>query len=155
MAIYVAIGYECPHNMRATRRLTRRWKRFPRVVALKRYIWNRAAHRFRASVMRLVEQLPVFAPNSAGSLRSRAQVTIDDANLTFPVLVELLSVVGRTSVSQPRPILSLPDTPTRRASAARLKKLFERHGSDKAVHLYDHLYGALSKTSPCAREQCA
>lgn len=114
------------------------------MVALKRFIWATAGGLFRATDKRLIEQFQIFAPNSAGPLRQRAEITVRGANQIFPLLVELLRVVGRASVRGPLPILSVSDSDKRRANAERLRALFDKHGSDKAaVHAYHHVYGAI------------
>ena len=84
----------------------------------------------------------MFSPCSAGSARSRATLTIQAANQTFPLLLELLSHAGR-HIEAPVLIESYVDDDDKRAAAERLKELCDHYGSDKAQHKYHLLYGSL------------
>jgi len=85
----------------------------------------------------------MFAPFSAGSTRNRAVLTIQAANQTFPLMLDLLSRAGR-KIEDPVPIESFVDSDDKKAAAERLKDLFDYHGSDKAMtHNYHLLYGPI------------
>jgi hypothetical protein len=86
----------------------------------------------------------MFAPNSSGATNERALLTIQTANQTFPLLLEVLARTG-TKIEDPTPIAKFADTSEKQAAALRLKDLFDQYGSDKgnAHHQYHLLYGAL------------
>lgn len=94
--------------------------------------------------IQILEGLPIFAPNSAGTANDRALLTIQAASRTFPLMLELLARTG-TKIEDPTPIAKFADTSQKRAAALRLKELFDRYGSDKGDtdHCYHLLYGAL------------
>lgn len=94
--------------------------------------------------LQVLESLPIFAPNSAGTANERALLTIQAASQTFPLMLELLSRTG-TNIADPTPIAKFADTNEKQAAALRLKELFDQHGSDKGDtnHRYHLLYGAL------------
>jgi hypothetical protein len=85
----------------------------------------------------------MFAPNAAGSIRGRAALTVQSANQTFPLMLDLLSATGR-DIQVPVPIESFINNDKKRLAAERLKKLCDRHGSDKAtLHDYHLLYAGI------------
>jgi hypothetical protein len=94
--------------------------------------------------LQILESLPIFAPNSAGAANERALLTIQAANQTFPLMLELLARTG-TKIEDPTPIAKFADTSEKQAAALRLKELFDQYGSDKGDtnHRYHLLYGAL------------
>src|SRR5579859_2257302 len=101
------------------------------------------ASQFWPSVQ-ILESLPMFAPNSSGATNERALLTIQTANQTFPLLLEVLARTG-TKIEDPTPIAKFSDTSEKQAAALRMKDLFDQYGSDKgnAHHQYHLLYGAL------------
>jgi hypothetical protein len=94
--------------------------------------------------VQILDSLAMFAPNSSGATNKRALLTIQTANQTFPLLLELLARTG-TKIADPTPIAKFADTNEKQAAALRLKDLFDQYGSDKgnAHHRYHLLYGAL------------
>jgi hypothetical protein len=100
----------------------------------------RAWHR---SDVRVIDGFRIFRPDSAGSYRDLARLTIQAADQTFPLMLHLVDSVG-TKVQDPVSIDCFPDTEERRNAAARLKQLLDQYGSDKASpHNYHLLYGAI------------
>jgi hypothetical protein len=96
-----------------------------------------------SSSARITQSFPMFAPFSAGSTRNRAVLTIQAANQTFPLMLDLLSRTGR-KIEDPVPIESCVDSDEKKAAAERLKDLCDYHGSDKAMtHNYHLLYGPI------------
>jgi hypothetical protein len=96
-----------------------------------------------SSSARVTQSFPMFAPFSAGSTRNRAVLTIQAANQTFPLMLDLLSRAGRTT-EDPVSIESFVDSDDKRAAAEQLKDLYDYHGSDKsAAHNYHLLYGPI------------
>ncbi len=92
---------------------------------------------------RINESFPMFSPYSSGSNRRRAKLTIQAANETFPLMLDLLSRTGRR-IEDPVPIADFIGTDNKRAAADQLKLLCDRHGSDKATeHNYHLLYGPI------------
>lgn len=94
--------------------------------------------------VQILKSIPMFAPNSSGASNERAMLTIQAANRTFPLLLELLARTG-VKVQDPTPISKFADTREKQDAAHRLKELFDRYGSDKGNtnHRYHLLYGAL------------
>lgn len=92
---------------------------------------------------RVVEDFPVFLPNSSGSIKDRARLTVQAANQTFPFMVDLVTVLRGKQFEDPIPIELLTDNDTKASAAHQLKSLFDKHGSDKAKHHYHHLYGSI------------
>jgi len=92
---------------------------------------------------RILESFPIFTPATDGSIRSRAVLTIQAVNQTFPLMLGLLSRAGRP-IEEPTPIEGFVDNDSKRAAAEELKHLYEHHGSDKSTtHDYYLLYGAI------------
>jgi len=77
-------------------------------------------------------------PYASGSIRNRAAITIQAANQTFPLMLDLLSRTGR-KIEDPAPIDGFVDTDNKRTAAVQLKDLYDHHGSDKATQHYYHL----------------
>lgn len=97
----------------------------------------------RRSDARILESLPVFTPNSDGSTRDRAARTIQAANQTFPLILDLLSTMGRR-IEDPIMIERFVDSSDKSAAAAELRHLYNYYGSDKATkHDYNLLYGSI------------
>ena len=105
-----------------------------------RILWQQV---LRRSDVRILESFPIFTPVVAGSIRSRAVFTIQAANQTFPLILDLLACTGRR-IEDPISIESLVDSDDKRLAAKELRSLFDRYGSDKATtHNYHLLYGAI------------
>src|SRR5579863_2494095 len=97
--------------------------------------------------IQILESLPMFAPNGAGAMKERTALTIQAANQTLPLMIELLDRTG-TKVEDPTPISAFADTAEKRAAALELKNLFDHYGSDKGYsnHNYHWLYGSILGT---------
>ena len=92
---------------------------------------------------RILEGFPIFAPATDGSIRRRAALTIQAANQTFPLMLNLSSRAGRR-IKEPIPIESFVDSEDKRAAAMELEHLYGHYGSDKSTtHNYYLLYGAI------------
>lgn len=125
--------------MMVAARIRRKLAGYPQLVKLKTAIWAMA----NPSDARIIECFPMFTPNSSGSIRERAALTIEAANQTLPRLLELLSLTGR-KIEDPIQIESFLDSDDKRAAAEKLKELCDRYGSDKAhPHDYYWLYGSI------------
>ena len=97
----------------------------------------------------LIEALPLFAPNSAGTAEMLARLTIVSANQIFPLLTELLTRIGGRVLPVVVPAQSLCAAPASQEHAARIKRHFDEHGSDKANgHRYHVVYGAKLARTP-------
>ncbi len=70
-------------------------------------------------------------------------LTIEAANRSFPLMVDLVSLSGRP-IEDPVPVASFADTELKRAAAEHLKSLFDRFGSDKSTrHDYHLVFGSI------------
>jgi len=88
-------------------------------------------------------EMPMFAPNSNGSLRRRGLATMEAANQTIPLLGKLLERQGKAPLDI-IPIESLVRTESHRQAASLLKAKFTHYGSDKSKpHDYHLLYGTI------------
>ena len=120
-------------------------KQFAIVVKLRNlllFIWERRTPR-RVGDWRIIDHLPTFRPDSAGSSEVLAPLTVQSAEGTFPALVELLRVLGRPPIATVD-IQSFCRTEEEREAAAQLKGLLDHYGSDKANnHNYHLLYGPI------------
>jgi hypothetical protein len=115
----------------------------PRLVETKRAIRAVGRQVLARGGSRIVADFPIFAPYSAGSIRGRAALTIQAANRTFPLMLDLLSRTG-TRIEEPVPIESFADNDNKRGAAQQLKERFDYYGSDKAtLHNYHLLYGPI------------
>lgn len=123
-------------------RMRRRFKASPSMVETKKAVWAISEQVLPIGNRRITHNFRMFSPCSAGSARSRATLTIQAANQTFPLLLELVSHAGR-HIETPVPIESYVDDDDKRAAAERLKELYDYYGSDKAQHKYHLLYGSL------------
>src|SRR5437868_3571150 len=91
----------------------------------------------------VIEALPTFVVASAGAPEAIAPLTLQAAEQTVPLLARLAQLEGHAPLV-PASIESFASTAGARASAAKLKELFDFHGSDKAQHHdYHHLYGTI------------
>ena len=126
---------------------TRQWlKKFPIVVRLRRKLWNIHDNlRYRRHIA-IVNGFPLFAPNSSGNYRARAELTVLAANQTFPFIVHFLDVIGRNQlISDMVEAQDLCADEESKESAARLKSLLDKYGSDKADHDYHYVYAFILK----------
>lgn len=98
--------------------------------------------RWNASVL---EALPLYAPNSAGSVRDKASLALASADRAFPALLELLS--SRKDVElrtrSPHPLETLECEGDARSLADRLGESFDKHGSDKTDLRHHFLHARL------------
>jgi hypothetical protein len=123
-------------------RMRRRFEASPRMVETQKAVWAISEQVLPIGNRRITHNFRMFSPCSAGSARSRAALTIQAANQTFPRLLELVSHTGR-HIETPVPIESCVDNDDKRAAAERLKELCNYYGSDKAQNQYHLLYGSL------------
>jgi len=122
-------------NLREKASLLRaRWKNSRREKSRKNFLEGE-------TTLNVVRAFPAFAPNSWGSYRQRAALTIEAIDQIFPTLHRLrersLSQEEFTREVEQR-LANLDHEETK------LADFFNRHGSDKAnPHGYDRLYSAL------------
>jgi hypothetical protein len=114
-----------------------------RLSKVRRAIWGAGGRALRKGDLKIISSFPMFAPHSLGCIRSRAALTIQSANQTFPLMLDLLSGTGR-DVQVPVPIESFINNDKKRLAAEQFKKLCDRYGSDKAtLHDYHLLYAGI------------
>jgi SAM-dependent methyltransferase len=123
----------------------RQWlKGFPSIVRLKKAAWDTADRVLHSRDREIIRTLSVFVPNSAGSTKARAKLTLLAANQTFPFIVEFLSATGQIPFPS---VIKAEDFCTddeSRKTASQLKCQFDRYGSDKANdHNYHQIYGSI------------
>lgn len=93
------------------------------------------------SALQVLDAMPIFAPNSGGSYRSKVPLALRAANESFPLLSEFASAVGHT-LPEVMDLSVLAESGG--APQVELQGLFKRHGSDKGgFHNYHLLYGHL------------
>lgn len=92
--------------------------------------------------VRIIAELPIFVPASAGSRQELADLGLQATSQTFPFMTDLLSLRG-TPLKEPTPIDSFADSDEKRNAAAELKVLFDRFGSDKGTTRYHMFYGSI------------
>lgn len=97
--------------------------------------------------LRIVENLPAFAPGSAGSIKDRAYLTLQACNQTFPFMAQLLSDVrGEKKLLPLIQAEDFCDDSDAKVASENLKKLFCKYGSDKSTsHNYHFVYGKVLK----------
>jgi SAM-dependent methyltransferase len=126
------------------RRRARQWlKRFPVLVHARKRIRGLLYGEY--SYIDIADMLRTYAPNSSGTPKAVAELTILAANQIFPFLVDFLEATGKKrtipSLVEVEPFW--PD-PRSEESAAQLKCKFEQYGSDKStVHNYHLIYGSI------------
>ncbi|MCK1682805.1 hypothetical protein IVA87_26180 [Bradyrhizobium sp. 147] len=97
----------------------------------------------------LVNQLALFAPNSSGSPKAKADLTMLSAQTAFPLICELLAQQGSRPV-QARRLESFCSADVPNSQAIELAGLFNAYGSDKASShnyylVYCEILGALRR----------
>ena len=90
--------------------------------------------------------LPVFSPDSGGARQDLAQLTLKAANQTFPFLVRLIESTTPEQLEDPVPLQTFADSENARCAATTLKRLFDKHGSDKGGNNYHQVYGTILQT---------
>lgn len=91
----------------------------------------------------LIDALPTFRVSSAGSPQALADLTLQAAAQSVPLLAQLSEALGHPPL-RPVPVESFVFNEASQKAASALKQLFDQHGSDKAnAHNYHHLYGAI------------
>jgi SAM-dependent methyltransferase len=130
---------------------TKEWlKAVPGLVPAKRAVWTGARtawsfadEKVHADRHFVVRNLGMFSPNSAGPLKTRADLTVLAANQVFPLLATLLRMTDGDPVLEP----AHPSALFRHAGSTaddELKALFNFHGSDKATdHDLHTIYGPI------------
>ena len=95
--------------------------------------------------LNLYQPLALFVPNSAGDSASLLDLTLQAVERTFPLLTDLLGLVGHRKL-RPTPIDHCCTDAAGRAAARALADLFTKFGSDKSSgRNYHHLYGEILK----------
>jgi hypothetical protein len=122
-------------------------KKFPVLVNLMRPAWDTADRTIHRQDIKTFNKFPLFAPNSCGSHRTRAELTILAVNQTFPFLTRFLDEIGKnqliTNIVTPEKFCLDRESMT---AAAQLKYSLDKYGSDKATyHDYHYVYGPILK----------
>jgi hypothetical protein len=122
--------------------LVRTWRS---IWAIKLRIWDffNLYQQRGISSLNVLTTFPIYAPNSAGTYRERAPLTIQSINRTFPLLSELADrATGKLTCVQP--LEAFCRTDGEREAGERLANIFRSYGSDKSTtHNYHMLYGPL------------
>ncbi|UCG35435.1 MAG: hypothetical protein JSW17_01145 [Candidatus Omnitrophota bacterium] len=91
----------------------------------------------------LNRKLIQFAPNSAGSIKGRAILTMLSAQQTFPLICELMKALEYPAVAM-KQIESICTKDISILAAKQLADLFNKYGSDKSsLHNYHLIYGSI------------
>jgi hypothetical protein len=93
----------------------------------------------------IVNELATFSPNSgpAGAFRAKADLTLQSAQQTFPLICSLAKAVSHSLIA-PQPIETLFPTQANSNGPAELAALFTQYGSDKSSpHDYHLMYASL------------
>jgi hypothetical protein len=126
----------------------RQWlKKFPVVVDLIRPAWDVTNRTLHGHDIETSNQFPLFAPNSSGSHKTRAEQTILAINQTFPFITRFLDTIGKNQLVEN--IVTAEKFCLNReamAAAVQLKHCLDKYGSDKATY-HDHhcIYGPILK----------
>ena len=123
-------------------------KAIPGLRPAKRIVLNVIRWIFQKTFLRkhflIVDSFPIFAPVSAGFVKTRAQLTILAANQVFPFLVCLIGETKKDDLLGVIQAESLCIGEDSIKAADRLERLFCQHGSDKASpHKYHYIYGSI------------
>lgn len=93
--------------------------------------------------LNILKTFPLYRPNSSGTFKDRASLTIQTINQIFPCLSSLLKSLNRKLLPVDD-ITTFPKTDKDHISVNELKKLFDFYGSDKAnYHSYHFLFGTI------------
>jgi hypothetical protein len=121
---------------------------------------NRTKRSLKTGVWRVLDQVvgryvtdkfKQFAPNSAGTYRARAELTVQSAKQIFPLIAHFLRVVdGREDASKVVEAREFCADEESKKRAARLKAEFDARGSDKGGHGYHYIYGFMLKEDSAA-----
>ena len=135
-------------------------QKIPVLVLAKRYVWKNTREKysnlrrkyfhlrgkyFDFNRLNVCHAFPLFAPNSSGAYKDRAQLSIQTINQLIPVLSDLATSTGQrereiTSITQF--LISDEDV----EAAEEIKEYFDKHGSDKSyIHNYQCIYGPILK----------
>ena len=120
-------------------------KKIPLLRSTKRWVWSFFNGRRGASTIDVLNEFPLYIPDSAGTYEDLAPLTIQTIKRVFPLLSDLSESVngGRIEAID---IADFPADGEERLAAEDLKVLLNRHGSDKSGrHNYHNLYGAVLK----------
>lgn len=120
-------------------------KKIPLLRTTKRWLWSFFNGRRGASRLDVLEEFPLYVPDSAGTYEDLAPLTIQTIKRVFPILSEFSESVKGAKISVTK-IEDFPESPEDREAAEALKSFFEKHGSDKSGrHRYHLLYGPVLK----------
>ena len=93
-----------------------------------------------------LKNFEMYAPSVAGSSKTKGKITIENINQIFPMLMILISKLGLKKdilFSQ-----SFCRGKKKSKEASKLKKLFDKYGSDKSIyHDYHFIYSSIFKNS--------
>jgi hypothetical protein len=89
---------------------------------------------------------PVFEPDSGGPAKDLADLTVKSASQTFPFLVRLIESTTPEPFEDPVALQAFANSENARYAATTLKRLFDKHGSDKGGNNYHHVYGTILQT---------
>lgn len=119
--------------------------RFPHLNSLVRKMFISIDQRFHRSEISIISNFSPFAPYSAGPHKTIANLTVQAANQTFPLLIHLIEAMSNRTFEEPIPIHTFSDTKQAIDAASYLKVLLDKQGSDKATadRDYHHLYGSV------------
>jgi hypothetical protein len=102
-------------------------------------------HEYRyARDRRLIRDLRLFAPGSAGHPRDLARLTVQSAAQTPTLLAQVVEASGRPLLQQVD-AQDFCDRHDGQSRAAELGSLFDKYGSDKTRHGYHFIYGSILK----------
>jgi len=118
-------------------------KTFPLIVKIKLKVWAFFDGSSGVTKLNIIKTFPLFLPNSSGNYKDRAILTIEAINQVFPFLSSLCKHLKDGGIVIEK-IESLSIDPQNKSSSYALKKILDKHGSDKATYNnYHHLYGAI------------
>lgn len=117
------------------------------MATLKELWWDvfRVIQRFRYShEFQVLAKMPLFAPYSEGSPRARADLALQAADQTFPLIGQLLADFDGLRPLRSQTSAAFCAGPASLQAAEELKLLFNKYGSDKSsTHDYHFIYGHL------------
>lgn len=136
-----------PWSNRLRYRIKRWLRKSPRLARLLKPAWDTADRAAHKRDIETYTKFPLFAPNSSGSYKARAELTILAVNQTFPFITHFLEAIGKNHliasvVTAENFCLSGEAT----EAAVRLKHSLNKYGSDKGgYHDYHYVYGRILK----------